>query len=405
MITAISWRNVWRSKLRSIVIMSAITLGLTGGIFSVAIFNGMSEQKLRSAIDVQTSHIQIHQQGFRKNKDIRLYIPHLEKLKTEILSTNHVDKWAIRTVISGMAATSNGNAGIQLNGIIPEDEKQVTTLSQMMIEGEYFETQRKNQIVVGKKLADKLEVKLGSKIIVTLQDANGEIVGAAFRVSGIFKTPSSLFDESQAFVRKGDLEKLAGQANTSHEIAIRMNNIEQVPEAIHELQAATNGQPLAIESWREVEPELAYLTDSMWQINYLFLAIILAALAFGILNTMLMAIFERVKELGVLMAVGMNKFNIFKMIVLETVFLSLSGALVGIALSFALVKWINQIGINLSMFAEGLASYGLSSIIYPNLDNEFYLSITLMVIITAILASIYPAIKALQLKPVEAIHG
>ena len=150
---------------------------------------------------------------------------------------------------------------------------------------------------------------------------------------------------------------------------------------------------------------MAYLSDASIQTNVLFLAIILTALAFGILNTMLMSVFERIKEIGVLMAIGMNKGKVFRMIVTETVFLSLSGAFFGMLLGVVLISWTATNGINLSMFSEGLASWGVADVVYPSLSISFYFMLMIMVLVTALLASLYPAQKALGLRPAEALHG
>ena len=404
MIAAISWRNVWRNKLRSIVIIMAISVGLTGGIFTVALYNGLTDQKLRTAIDTQTAHLQLHAEGFQQNKDIRLYIQQADQMLAAAQGHDAVKATASRLVSTAMAATSNANTGVQLNGIIPEEERQVSTIYESMIEGDYFQEEKKNQILISSRTADKLKLGINGKVVLTLQDIHGEIVGAAFRVSGIFKTSHSMFDEANMFVRKRDLERILSMPGKVNELAIRLHDIESVPQVRQALEALLSDDT-EIQSWREIQPELAYINDAAWQINYLILIIILLALAFGILNTMLMAIFERVKEIGVLMAVGMSKFRIFAMIILETVFLSLTGAAIGMVISACLVYATGKSGIDLSMFAQGLEAVGLASMVYPQLEPQFYVTLAFMVIIAALISSLYPAVKALRLKPVEAIHG
>src|SRR5690606_6296191 len=213
----------------------------------------------------------------------------------------------------------------------------VSTIYESIVEGDYFASSRRNQILISTRTAAKLKLGINGKVVVTLQDINGDIVGAAFRVSGIFRTTHSVFDEANVFVQKQDLERILSMPGIVNEIAVRLHDIEAVPVVQTELQHEFSADRAEILSWREIQPELAYINDATWQINYLILVIILLALAFGILNTMLMAIFERVKEIGVLMAVGMSKGRIFAMIILETVFLSLTGAATGMVLSALLV--------------------------------------------------------------------
>lgn len=238
MIAAIAWRNVWRNKWRSIVIMMAISAGLTGGIFTVALYNGLTDQKLRTAIDTQTAHIQIHAQGFQQNKDIRLYIKNAGEIRSAAEEEGPVKAIATRLVTTAMAATSNANTGVQLNGVLPEKERQVSTIYQAMVAGSYFEEEKKNQIVISSRTADKLKVGMNEKVIITLQDIHGEIVGAAFRVSGIFRTSHSMFDEANMFVQKQDLERVLSMPKKSNEFAIRLYNIEDATRVGQELQAA-----------------------------------------------------------------------------------------------------------------------------------------------------------------------
>lgn len=403
MIAAISWRNVWRNKLRSLVIMLAIAIGLTGGIFAVAMFNGVTEQRLRTAIDIQTSHLQVHAPDFTQNRDTRLYLPNADNIVSAFQSDPRVKSVTPRLVATAMAGSANANTGVVVSGIDPTMEKEVSTLYLSMEEGDYFETDRRNQILVSSRTAKKLKVGLNSKVVLTMQDSNGEIVGAAFRVTGIFRTTYSVYDEGNMFVRKADLERIMSMQGIVNEVAVRLHDIEEAESVKGAMLERFPDAEILI--WREIRPELAYLTDATWQVNYLILIVILLALAFGILNTMLMAIFERVREIGVLMAVGMSKGRIFAMIILETVFLSLTGAALGMVLSALLVYTTGSRGINLAMFAQGLEAFGLSSVIYPQLQPHFYVNLAIMVIVAAMLSALYPAMRALRLKPVEAIHG
>ncbi|UZR93857.1 ABC transporter permease [Chondrinema litorale] len=404
MILSISWRNIWRNATRSFVIITAVALGLAAGIFSLAVMNGLTEQKMRTAIENQTSHIQIHEEGFTANKDVKLFLKNADKIDQELHSDNAVKAFSMRTVSTGMVASSKGSVGLQLNGINPESEKQVTYIWQNMREGDYLSEDSRKPILISSKTAEKLEVKMKSKVVLTLQDVNGEIVGAAFRVAGIFQTTSTAFDKGNAFIKKEDLQKLLQTPNQVHVVAILLNDADEVPNELSQLKTSL-GDDYLIQSWKEVLPELSYLSDASMQTNFLFLAVILTALAFGILNTMLMSVFERIKEIGVLMAVGMNKLKVFNMIVIETILLSALGALVGMLIGIIIINWTAQHGINLSMFAEGLASYGVSDTIYPSLSVSFYIMLMIMVFVTALLSSIYPAVKALSLRPAEALQG
>jgi putative ABC transport system permease protein len=157
-------------------------------------------------------------------------------------------------------------------------------------------------------------------------------------------------------------------------------------------------------TWTELMPDMKMMNESMEFMIYIFVIIILLALGFGIVNTMLMVILERVKELGMLMAVGMNKLRVFTMIVLETIFLSLVGGIVGIALAVGLTIITGKTGLDLSLWAEGLSSAGFDTMVYPTIGIDSVITVTILVILTGIISAIYPARKAIKLNPAEAIR-
>ena len=200
-----------------------------------------------------------------------------------------------------------------------------------------------------------------------------------------------------------DLSKLAElQKNAAHEIAIRVSQSEDVDPLTHRL--AAKYRTLEVLTWRELSPELGYLSDVGSQYMYLFIIIILLALAFGIINTMLMVVLERVKEIGMLMAIGMTKGRLFRMLVLETVFLSFTGGILGILLGVITADYYGEKGINLSMYATGMEKFGYDTLVFPYIDSDMVIMISLLVILTGILSALYPARRALTYKPAEAIR-
>ncbi len=402
MILKLSWRNVWRNKLRSLVIIIAVAFGIAAAVFAGALTNGLIDQKMRIAIESQTAHIQMHNSAFQENMDIRHSLPDADFFSEQFAGRDDIKSWSGRIVSTAMLNTANGTTGMKLLGIEPEIEKKVSAVSEMIIDGAYFEGARRNPIVISQRAATKLQVRLRSKIVITMQDIDGEIVGAAFRVVGIFKTPSAMFDEGHAFVKQSDMAKLLN-SDKIHEVAILLKDIDRVPETVAELResAPENVEVLA---FTEVLPELAAINDSGWISNLILLIIILLALAFGIINTMLMAIFERIREIGVLMAVGMQKLRVFSMITIETIFLAMIGGVIGMIIGDIILRIVSRNGIDLSAFAEGMAEFGVETIVYPSIDTKFYLLVTLMVVLTAIFSSMFPAIKALRLKPNEAVR-
>lgn len=394
----IAWRNIWRNKLRSSVVMVSIILGIWSGLFIMAMTLGLNEQRMSGAINTYLSHIQIHHPKFEEDYNKKYTIVDNENILKQLDTISHIKSFSERLVLTGMASTAKGNYGVSIMGIFPEQEKNVTNISQKLKEGTYLYKLKRNPIIIGKKLADKLGVKIESKIVLNFQDTDNNTIASSFRVEGIFKTTNSVFDQGTVFVKYKDVAYLTGLEGKFHEIAILCDKIDNSETVESQIKTSN-----LIESWDVISPELGYAQEVMSNFIYIFMGIILLALAFGIVNTMLMAILERKRELGMLLSIGMNKRNVFSMIMIETIFLALIATPIGMLLSFWSIKYFGKYGIDLSSVATGLESLGIGSKIFTYLPVTMYFNITLMTLAVAFISAIIPARKALKLKPAEAI--
>ena len=402
MLISLAWKNVWRNKKRSIIVVLAIMFGLWGGLFSGAVMIGMGESMINTAIDRDISHIQIHNKGFLDKGEMELYIPEHEKLIKNISGIENIKAISGRMVFDAMVSSPKSSYGVKVTGIKPENEKKVTSLQEKIIEGSYFETKKRNPVVIGKKLAERLGVKLRSKIVLSFQGLDGEIAYTACRVVGIYKTNSSMFDGMNIFVNKTDIYRVLNAKPFVHEIAIRAKMAKFLPEVLVDVKSKVNS--FVTDSWKEIAPDLAYIASSMYIFTYLFVAIIILALLFGITNTMLMAVVDRTHEFGVLIAVGMKRVKIFILIIFETLFLSFTGAVGGVVITLISVSYFNSVGIDLSFVSASLESFGASSMVYPELPFNMYIALTIMIIIASNIAAVIPALKVIRLNPSQAIR-
>ncbi|NLD91318.1 MAG: ABC transporter permease [Fibrobacter sp.] len=404
MLLALSWKNVWRNRMRSGVVITSVALGLFGGVFSTGFMNGMARQTINDAVSIELSHIQIHEPSFSEEPLPSRIIPDADKIAALLRTTPDVVAVAIRGRVTAMIASAKTGSGVTVKGVIPEDEKTISSLPNHLTSGTWFENGRKNEIVIGHKLAEKLDAKLKSRVVLTTQTMNGTLTGGAFKIAGIFQTHNSTFDENNVFVRHTDLAQLLEIAgNATHEIAILLPRYERSDSVAAQLRQMYPS--LRIETWSQIQPETGMMEGLMTQMMYLFVIIIMIALTFGIINTMLMAVLDRQHEFGMLMAVGMSKWRIFSMVMIETVFLAVIGGLAGMAMGGAAITLTGTTGIDLSIISEGLAVLGYNPIVYPFIDTVFFAEVTIAVVVTGIVSSIYPALKALGLNPADAVRS
>lgn len=399
MLLKIAWRNIWRNTTRSVVVIIAIALGLWAGVFASAFVQGMMKQKIDSVIAKEMSDFQFHKPEFTDEFLAKLYMKNGEKIRSKVAKEENIIHSTGRLVSMGMIGSSRKNGGIKIVGIDPEDEAKVTKLNESVIEGEYFEGIKRNPVLISQKVADKYKVKVRSKVVLTIQDVDGEIIAGAFRVVGVYRTDNAMFDEMNIYVRQSDIRKMLKIDEGLHEIAVLLNNHDLAEPLATKYQKKY--PQLEVKPWLDLATGMRMMVDMVGVYIYYIVGIILVALLFSILNTMLMAVLERVKEIGMLMAVGMTKGKVFAMIMLETVMLTMIGGPLGLLISWAFVSYFGTNGIDLG---GAYSEVGFASIIYPHLDNKSYLEVTFMVGTMAVLAAIYPAIKALNLKPVEAIR-
>lgn len=402
MLTIIAWRNLWRNRTRSLIITTSVALGMWAGTFIMAIYFGMGEARLRIAIDNEVSHIQVHHPGFADDKEAKYNMP-MDSLDQLFRQIPAIQAYSLRSVTTGMLATTSGSQGIQVNGVDPAAEQATRGMKNFVQEGDYLDSEKRNRVLVSTKLAQKLKLDIGNKIVLTLLDTANNITAGAFRICGLYHTNNAPLDELNVFVRKTDLDHLIGTAGRAHEAAILLHRDDALDSVYQQLKQAL--PQFRIERWQEISPETALVLSSLDTYSLIFIFIILLALSFGIINTMLMAVLERTREIGMLMAVGMNKLKVFGMVVLETIMLAVIGAPAGLLAAWLTTLGLGHTGINLGpVMGESLRDFGYAPVIYPVLPWHNVVQTTQLVLLTAVLAAIFPALKALRLKPVEAIR-
>lgn len=401
MLLSISWKNIWRNKLRSGVVIGAMVLGIWALIFLFSFSDAMTGSYVNNAIKYDYSHIQLHHADYAQDPAIANSIGNIDEVSEILAGHPQIASFSSRTIVSGMVGSANSTQGGFISGIDPEAEANVTYLDVTLKEGSYFTEIKRNPILLSEKMAEKLKVKLKSKVILTFQDSNGDITAGSFRVEGIFNTKSPRINEGVVFVKQEDLQRLIDYAQPQ-EIGMVLHAVENTDGVKQDLQKQLSS--LTVESFKDLAPDMQVMKEQTVITKTILMIIIMLALVFGIINTMLMAVLERTREIGMLMAIGMKRMRVFIMIMLETILISLAGAPIGMLLGYLSILYFGMNGMDFTQYADSLEQYGMDTIVYLDLEGWNYALLAITVVITALIGAVYPARKAIKLEPVEALR-
>jgi putative ABC transport system permease protein len=404
MLVSLAWRNIWRHKARSVVIMMSITLGIFAGVAVLALYEGMLVSRIRTVIDEETGHIQIHHPDFSNEYESKYFVGDTSEVLKILRSIPEIELTNQRTIVNGMLSTPTGTAGVQVLGIDTSTEYTYSLLKQKIREGNGFGPNKRYQVIIGRKLADKMKLEMGSKLVLMFNDTTNNLVSSAFRVTSIYQSSNTPLDERIIYVSGSELTELIGLSGQIHEIGLKLGLDKNVDPVAHKLKNLIPN--LKVETWKEISPETEFMVKTVDSYSYIILIIIMVALAFGILNTMLMAIMERTREIGMIAALGTSRTRIFFMVMLETVFLTLGGAPLGILMGWSTSEYFHKNGLDLSGMGEDMmGNYGFKTMIYPEFPAEKLLPVIIIVVITALLSSLLPALKAIHMKPIDALKN
>jgi len=400
LISSLAWRNLWRNKRRTGVILFAMVLGVWAMIVTASFMRGMAIQALDDTINNLTGHIQIHQKKYLDDPVIEnSFLSNDETLLTSLAHTDIVS-WSKRLRVPAVISSERDTFGITLIGIDPKSEARLSFLLSAIYQGNYFSDNSDKGIIIGKKLAEDLETKLGRRVVIMSQDKKNELADRGYRITGIYDTPQEGMETAFAFMTYNSIEKLLKTSQLSSEIAIITRSLDQVPATLSRLKAAN--PDLDIQSWDTLQPFTKLIEEMYTDFQYVWHLIVFMAMSFGIINTLLMTIFERTREFGLFQALGLKPRFILAQVWIEAIFMLAIALVLG-----NLVSWLTVLstgdGIDVSAFAQGMEMAQLSNIIPFIIVREDLLLANIIVILLGLLTSLYPAWRASRLVPANAI--
>jgi putative ABC transport system permease protein len=409
----LAWRNLWRNPRRTLIAMSAIGFGYAMLLFVACLMAGLRQQMIESGTALVVSDIQVHAPAYYPNRPIHQTLggqkgTNVSALVATIAADPRVYAASPRVYGYGLASAADQSAGAEIIGVVPNQEQKVTVLQTQIVKGSYLTDQMPKGIVMGDKFATTIGVGVGSEIILLTQAADGSMGNDLYTIAGIFHTGLDTMDRGLVLMSLAALQELLRLPPVRiHEVAIKLHDITEATTAAAALGVQLNKTlPVRVRAWPELVPELADYVQFNRSVTFILFFIFFLLAVIGIVNTMLMAVIERTRELGMLMAVGTRPVQVVSLIVAEAAGLAAASLVLGGAIGAPLLWYLQVHGLDLG---GAIDEFSLAGVVvgrrwYGRQDFIAYSQAALGLSITAVLSALYPALRAARFRPTEALR-
>jgi ABC-type lipoprotein release transport system permease subunit len=398
----LAWRNLWRNHRRTLIMLLAIVLGTWAMIFMTALMRGMVSQMVADGISVLPGHVQVHHPDYRDDPSIANLIAVSDEELSERFGTAGFLTWATRIRVPAVITSEYESRGVTLLGVDPLQERGLTFVDYDAVEGRFLESADDSGVVIGRKLATTLNTRVGKRIVLMSQDPDNEIADRGFRVIGLFDANVQAYEENYVFAGKTTTQKMLRVGDQVSELVVLGEDFRDVEAEYRKTVDLIDGRA-EVKRWIELDAYLGTMLNVMDGFVLVWIIVIFLALSFGLVNTLVMAVFERVREIGLMLALGMRPIHILGQIIIESLLLLAIGLAIGTALAWAAVQPMKD-GVDLSIVGEGMEMWGMSSVLYPELLLSDVILANVVVLILGFLASLSPAWRAANYEPIEAIE-
>lgn len=400
-VTLLAWRNLWRNHRRTLIMLIAVTVGVWAMIFMTALMRGMIIDMVRDGVRVLPGHVQIHHPEFRDDPSVNNLIPASGAELNRRFADKGFEAWATRVKVPAVITSERESRGVTLLGIDPAAEAPISFVADDIVQGRFLEDDSDTGVIIGLKLADKLDTELGKRVVLMSQDQNNEIADRGFRVVGIFDSDPDGHEEAFVFAGRATIQKMLRIGDHVTEVVFLGDDYRDV-EPLYEKVAGLAGADVEVRRWTELDTYLSTMLTVMDGFVFVWVIVIFLTLSFGLVNTLVMAVFERVREIGLMLALGMRPANILGQVVVESLLLLVIGLALGNFIAWMTIEPLKD-GIDISAVAQGMEMMGASSILYPVLEMDDVVTANIVVLVLGFLASLSPAWRASRYQPVEAI--
>jgi ABC-type lipoprotein release transport system permease subunit len=401
----LAWRNLWRHSRRTLIVAVAMALGLGLMMLYDGLIGGFDQAIYGNAIKVLGGNIQIHAEGYRTElgENPLLPLPDDQAAVQAALSQPLVQSASRRINTGGMVTSAEGAFGVNIIGIEPEKEVEVNLAAKHVIVGRYLNPDDEDVIFIGKGLADVMDVTVGDRITMVGRSTHDQMRQRTMTVVGIYDLGMPDLEKSTVYISLAEAQALFDLTGQSTEVAIVLKQLGQEPKVIAAIQPMLPGYE--IDTWRDNYPELLAAITTKNGVMNIFSVIILLIAGIGILNLLLMAVYERTREIGLLGALGLKPRQISLLFILEGTMMGLVGVAAGILVGLLFNGILRQVGLDFSAMSSATEYMALiSGRVYPSWGVEKLVSRSLTVAIISALAALIPAREAASREPAEALH-
>ena len=400
-LTMLAWRNLWRNHRRTAIMLGAISVGAWAMIFMTALTQGMVAEMIRDGISALPGHIQVHHPDYRDDPNITNLLPQSSSDIEALFGPAGFDAWSSRVKVPAVVTSEYDSRGVTLLGIDPAAERGMIFVDYEGVDGRFLESASDRGVVIGHKLADTLDTALGKRIVLMSQDPDNNVADRGFRIVGLYNANVEAFEETYVFAGRQTIQEMLKIGDRVTEVVVLGDDYRDVEDDYARVIELVDGR-VEVKRWTELDTYLSTMMSVMDGFVLIWVVVIFLALSFGLVNTLVMAVFERVREIGLMLALGMKPGNILGQILIESMLLLVIGLGIGNLLAWLTIKPLES-GIDISIVAEGMAMMGASSMLYPELRMEDVVLANVVVLILGFLASLSPAWRASRYEPIEAI--
>jgi len=400
-VATLAWRNLWRNSRRTIIMLAAVSVGAWAMIFMTALTRGMVSDMVRDGIKALPGLVQVHNPAFRDD-------PSVDNLLTmtaaEVATAMHdagIERFAARVRVPAVISSERESRGVTLLGVDPAEEGTLDAVGSNIVAGRGLRSVDDGGVVLGRRLAEKLETEIGKRVVLMSQDPDNEVADRGFRVVGLYAANLQVQEETFVFAGRGTVQQMLRIGDGVSEVAVAGDDYRNVTPLLARVRNAMSGADEVL-PWQALDEYLGSMMNVMDGFVLVWVIVVFLALSFGLVNTLVMAVFERVREIGLMLALGMRPASILGQIVVESLLLLAIGLAVGNLLAYASIEPLKA-GIDISVVAEGMEMFGASSILHPELKGADMILANVVVLALGFLASLSPAWRASRYEPVRAL--